>query len=213
MLAFLQTGQKDINEVWIKQKAEGDAPAIKDFFGATAATKNMHPIAELSAENCTEQMGVPGVWYERLPHFKMGFTPSSGKELQTEYFVPHEHAVDAILAVQKLSDKISPHLFISEIRAIDADDLWMSPCYKQACIAIHFTWKQEWTAVQQLLPVIEETLSPYNIKPHWGKIFTITGAALHSKYEKMNSFIALLKEYDAKGKFRNDFLKRNIFIA
>src|SRR4029453_2279802 len=50
------------------------------------ATTNVHPIIELSAENCTEQMGVPGPWYERLPHFRMGFTPSTGKELQSEYF-------------------------------------------------------------------------------------------------------------------------------
>ena len=109
-----------------------DAPA--EFFGAKLATRNLHPIAELSAENCTEQMGVPGPWYERLPHFRMGFTPSAGKELQSEYFVPRQHAVEAILAVERLRDQISPHLLISEIRTIAADDLWMSPCYHQASV-------------------------------------------------------------------------------
>jgi xylitol oxidase len=203
---------KDINEVWVKQKTS-EQTVLNEFFGAHAAIKNLHPIVELPAENCTEQMGVPGVWYERLPHFKMGFTPSSGKELQAEYFVPHVHAVEAIMAVSKLGPQISPHLFISEIRTIDADDLWMSPCYKQPCVAIHFTWKQEWDAVKKLLPVIEKTLSPYNVKPHWGKLFTITGKQLHDKYDKMTEFIMLLKEYDEKGKFRNDFLNRNIFLA
>jgi len=130
---FTDWQKKRMNEVWIKSRVDNGKSfdAVSTFFGATRATKNLHPIAELSAENCTEQMGLPGPWYERLPHFKMGFTPSAGKELQSEYFVPREHAVEAILAVERLRDQITPHLLISEIRAIAADDLWMSPCYKQ----------------------------------------------------------------------------------
>ena len=183
----------------------------KEFFGAKAATKNVHPIIELSAENCTEQLGVPGPWYERLPHFKMGFTPSSGKELQAEYFVPKQHAVDAILAIQKMGKEIGPHLFISEIRTIAADDLWMSPFYKQDSVALHFTWKQNWPAVRKLLPKIEKELSSYGVKPHWGKLFTIPAKTLASRYKKMEEFKTFIGEYDPKGKFRNDFLAKNIY--
>jgi xylitol oxidase len=107
-------------------------------------------------------MGVPGPWYERLPHFRMGFTPSAGKELQSEYFVPRQDAVEAILAVERLRDQVSPHLLISEIRAIAADELWLSPCYEQPCVTIHFTWKQDWPAVKKLLPVIEKKLAPFH---------------------------------------------------
>ena len=128
---FTDWQNQSISEIWLKSRVEeGQAfDATPEFFGAKRATKNLHPIAELSAENCTEQMGVPGPWYERLPHFRMGFTPSSGKELQTEYFVPRQHAVEAILAVERLRDQISPNLMISEIRTIAADNLWLSPCY------------------------------------------------------------------------------------
>jgi len=98
---FTDWQEQRINEVWLKSRIEqGEhAQATRNFFGAKPATKNLHPIAALSAENCTPQMGVPGPWYERLPHFRMGFTPSAGKELQSEYFVPRRHAVEAILAV------------------------------------------------------------------------------------------------------------------
>ena len=145
-----------------------------EFYGATRATQNLHPITRLDAINCTEQMGVPGPWYERLPHFRMGFTPSSGKELQAEYFVSRKNAVEAILAVERLRDHIGPHLLISELRTVDADQLWMSPCYNRPSLAIHFTWEPDWDAVRELLPVIERELAPYNVRPHWGKLFTIT---------------------------------------
>lgn len=199
-----------VNEVWVKQH-ESEKPVSKDFFGAKAATKNMHPIAALSAENCTEQMGILGPWYERMPHFKMGFTPSSGEELQAEYFVPRKHAVEAILAVAKMGNQISPHLFISEIRTIAADDLWMSPCYQEDCIAIHFTWKPEWDAVSKLLPVIEKELEPFQARPHWGKLFTMNPTTLHKHYRKLDEFKKLVNNYDPKGKFRNDFLRTNLF--
>lgn len=203
-----------INEVWIKSKVEGTSNSIaseKEFFGAKIATKNLHPIADLSAENCTEQMGVAGPWYERLPHFKMGFTPSSGKELQAEYFVPMANAVDAILAVAKLGKQIGPHLMISEIRTIASDNLWLSPCRGQASVAIHFTWKQEAEAVGKLLPIIEKELAPFNVRPHWGKLFTIPSTVLVSRYEKMSDFKILAKTYDPDGKFRNEFLSKNIY--
>ena len=210
---FTDWENQRMNEVWIKSRDEkGQAfDATPEFFGATRATKNLHPIAELSAENCTEQMGVPGPWYERLPHFRMGFTPSAGKELQSEYFVPRQHAVEAILAVERLRDQVSPHLMISEIRTIAADHLWLSPCYEQPCVTIHFTWKPDWPAVRKLLPVIERELAPFNARPHWGKLFTTTPAELKSVYKKLPDFIQLSRRYDPQGKFRNQFLDTNIF--
>ena len=209
---FTNWQSQAIQEVWIKYKSGNNAfKAEKEFFGAKLAPKNLHPIPELSAENCTEQMGVAGPWYDRMPHFKMGFTPSSGKELQSEYFVPRKNAVDAIMAISKLGNQVGPHLFTSEIRTIAADDLWLSPCYKQDSVAIHFTWKQDWPAVSKLLPVIERELAPFNVRPHWGKLFTISPAILEKRYEKMEDFRKLAKAYDPKGKFVNDFLKLNVF--
>jgi len=202
----------NVNEVWIKSRVGDGTPfSLKpDFFGAKAATKNLHPIAELSPINCTEQMGVTGPWYERLPHFRMGFTPSSGDELQAEYFVSRKNAVDAIFAVHRLAKQVGPHLLISEIRTIDADDLWMSPCYKQPSVTIHFTWKPDWPNVLKVLPLIEKELAPYNARPHWGKLFTMAPSRLKPLYEKLPDFQKLVKEYDPNGKFRNEFLDQNV---
>src|ERR1700682_4576147 len=167
---FTDWQKQRLNEVWIKSRVEeGQAVhATPEFFGATLATRNLHPIAELSAENCTEQMGILGPWYERLPHFRVGFTPSAGKELQSEFFVPRRHAVEAILAVERLRDQVSPSLLITEIRAIAADNLWMSTCHDQDSVTIHFTWKPDWPNVSKVLPVIEKELAPFQARPHWG---------------------------------------------
>jgi xylitol oxidase len=209
---FTDWQKRNIGEVWIKSKMGLKNPVTEptDFFGAKPATKNLHPIPGISAENCTEQMGVAGPWHERLPHFKMGFTPSSGEELQSEYFVPRQYAYDAIAAVEQLHQKITPHLLISEIRTIDADNLWMSPCYQQPCVAIHFTWKQNWPAVSSLLPQIEEQLYAFHARPHWGKLFTASPDKIRELYPKMTDFQQLVKQFDPEGTFANEYLIRNI---
>lgn len=204
-----------ITEVWIKRRFQpGSKPDLApEFFGAKLASRKLHPIAGHSAESCTEQMGIPGPWYDRLPHFRMGFVPSSGAELQTEYFVPRGRGYEAILAVEQLRDQITPHLLISELRTIAADDLWMSPCYQQNSMTLHFTWKPEWPAVKKVLPLIEAKLAPFQAKPHWAKLFTMPPAEIQSKYAKLADYQALLNYYDPHGKFCNQFLRTNIFNA
>lgn len=210
---FTDWQSESINELWIKSRVDDNRNYGNkaEFFGAKAATKNLHPIAEVSAENCTEQMGVAGAWYERMPHFKMGFTPSSGVELQAEYFIPQHNAVEAILAIQRMGKQIGPHLLISEIRTIAADDLWMSPCRNQPSVTIHFTWKQEIDNVMKLLTLVEKELEPFKARPHWGKLFTMPPQVLASRYEKMDDFKKLIATYDPKGKLRNDFINTNLF--
>lgn len=201
-----------VSEVWVKRTFTPDMTDLgTNFFGAVPASKNIHPIVALDAVNCTEQMGVPGPWYDRLPHFKMGFTPSAGEELQSEYFIPREHAVDAILAIEKMKDEIYPHILISEIRAIAADGFWMSPCFQQDCITIHTTWQQKPQEVMALLPKIEKALAPFNAKPHWGKLFTLDAKTLQARYPKYNDFVALAQKYDPQGKFKNSFLTEHIY--
>jgi alditol oxidase len=202
-----------VNEVWVKRRVDqgGAIKSPPEFFGARAAASDVHPIVELSAENCTRQMGVEGPWYERLPHFRMGFTPSSGKELQSEYFVPRRHAVEAIAAVERLHEHVSPHLMITELRTIDGDELWMSPCYQRPSLAIHFTWKQDWASVSRVLPMIERELAPFDVRPHWGKLFTIPGAVLQRRYERCEDFKKLLAQHDPTGKFRNAFLTQALY--
>ncbi|MCC5939535.1 MAG: FAD-binding protein [Lunatimonas sp.] len=203
-----------INQLWLKMRIHGmQIPRVaEDFYGATLAQNHLHPIREISPVNCTEQMGLPGPWHLRLPHFKMEFTPSSGAELQSEYFVPRERAVEAIHALYEMGAEIYPHLLISEVRSIAADQLWMSPSYGRDSIALHFTWKPDWASVQKLLPKIESRLKPFGVRPHWGKLFTLQASDLEAQYERIGDFRDLIREYDPKGKFKNDFIANHLSI-
>jgi alditol oxidase len=210
---FTDWQSESINQVWVKSVVKAGEPfeARKEYYGAARADRNVHPIISISAENCTEQMGVAGPWYERLPHFKMGFTPSSGEELQAEYFVPVKSAAEAIQAIAQLRDDIKPYILITEIRSIAADELWMSPCYQQDSIAIHFTLKQDIAGVNQLLPKIEAAIAPCNAKPHWGKLFTLDAKTLRSRYSRIDDFKKQILKSDPDKKLRNTFIEQHLF--
>jgi alditol oxidase len=204
-----------ITQVWIKSRVRPGDPSTlaPQFYGATLQTQKLHPVAGHSAESCTDQFGIPGPWYERMPHFKMNFTPSSGKEIQSEYFVPREHGYQAMLAVEQLRDHITPHLYITELRTIAADDLWMSEAFKRDSMAIHFTWKPETDSVNRILPLIEAKLAPFDARPHWAKVFTMPPSRLQSLYTQLPAFRQLMQQHDPNGKFRNEYLDRNIFTS
>lgn len=210
---FTDWQKERVNQVWLKRRLADDAALALEpsFFAATLSPKHLHPLSSLSADPCTEQLGIPGPWHERLPHFRMDHTPASGEELQTEYFVPRHHAVAAMRVMARLQPQLEPVLMISEVRTIAADTLWMSPAYGQACVGLHCSWKKDWPAVRKLLPIIEAELAPYQARPHWGKLFTMAPAQVQAGYPRLADFQKLLQTYDPQGKFRNPFLDTYIF--
>ncbi|MEH7121586.1 FAD-binding protein [Neobacillus vireti] len=210
---FTDWQDERFNQVWLKSKLTDDETFSfgEEFYGAKAAKENLHPVPGVGAENCTAQLGVPGDWLDRMPHFRMDFTPSKGQELQSEYIMAREHAYAALCAISEIREHIAPHLLICEVRTIAQDELWLSPSYKQDSVAFHFTWQDKWAEVQKVLPLIEAQLDPFQAKPHWGKLFTTSPAKIQSLYEKMPEFQQLLMKYDPNGKFRNAFLSQYIF--
>lgn len=188
-----------VDQVWLKrlEPMTGDT-----FHGATLADGPRHPVPGMPAQNCTQQGGVPGPWHERLPHFRMEFTPSSGEELQSEWHVPRAHAKDAMAAVAEIRERVSAVLQVCEVRTIAADDLWMSPHYGQDSLALHFTWIADTDAVLPVVADLEKVLLPLGARPHLGKVFT-TAPPL----PRAADFAALAHRLDPAGKFRNTFLE------
>lgn len=206
---FTRWGQTN-EQVLVKSRTDEPDRVGGELFGAIAATVDRHPIIELDPVSCTPQLGRPGLWSERLPHFRMDYTPSNGQEIQSEYLLPRRHAVGAIEAVRTLADEMRPILLVSEIRRVAADRLWMSTSYEQDSVALHFTWKREPEAVQQMVVQIEKALSPFEARPHWGKVFHADAAVIATLYKRHSDFIRLQERLDPRGTFRNSWLKAHV---
>ncbi|WP_407571799.1 FAD-binding protein [Deinococcus altitudinis] len=201
--------------LWLKRRVvAGDLqPAPAQLFGGVLAERDHHPVWDASAENCTVQRGVPGAWHERWPHFRAGRTPSSGQELQSEYLLPVEDAPAAIRAMFSIGARIAPLLYVSEVRAVAADSLWLSPAYGHGSAAIHFTWRPDEPAVRSVLHEVEAVLAPFGARPHWGKVFETTPEQLERLVPRLADFRQLARSLDPAGKFRNSFLDRSVFGA
>lgn len=200
-----------VPQVWRKVRAEaegGHAPSSARFHGAVPATRARHPLPGMSAENCTQQLGVPGPWLERLPHFRHEFTPSNGDELQTEYLLPRGHAAEALQAVRGLAGRLAPLLYVSEVRTVAADEFWLSPAYRQDSVALHFTWRPLQAQVEALLPDLEAALAPFAARPHWAKLFAVPSRELARMYPRFDDFRDLVAKHDPAGTFRNAYLDR-----
>ncbi|WP_328848752.1 FAD-binding protein [Micromonospora zamorensis] len=196
-----------LREVWRKQVADQPPPPA-DWLGTTAADAPRHPVLGMPVENCTPQLGEPGPWHERLPHFKLGFTPSSGDELQSEYHVPRTAAADALAALDDVAHLIAPVLLVSELRTVAADELWLSPNHQRDSFVLHFTWVDDTAAVLPVVAQVEERLAPFAPRPHWGKVFVTDPAELAARYPRHADFAALLRHLDPTGTFRTELLDR-----
>jgi alditol oxidase len=196
-------------QVWLKQRSDWpELPAT--LFGARTATRDLHPLPGLDPANCTPQLGVPGLWSDRLPHFRMEFTPSNGEEIQSEFHIPAACGPEAIRAVLPLRDTLSDVLQVWEIRNIKADSLWLSPQYYRDSVAFHMTWDPDVAGVDAAVRLVEQALSPFDPRPHWGKVFTQTQPPVAARYERHGDFISFQKKLDPDGKFVNDWVRANV---
>jgi alditol oxidase len=200
------TGWDDrrLAQVWLKSKDAASPPA-DGWLGGRRARAGRNPVPGMPATTATPQLGVPGPWHERLPHFRPEFAPSAGAELQSEYLVARADAAVALAALDAIRTELAPVLLISEIRTIAPDELWLSPAYQRPSVGFHFTWIPDTDAVAPVLASIERALAPLRPRPHWGKLASLAPDTVSAAYPRMDDFRRLARELDPEGKFRNDF--------
>jgi xylitol oxidase len=209
---FTRWAPDGLSQAWVKELAvPGEPGTAQDrWLGGTLAAGPRHPVPGLDPAPCTEQLGRPGPWHLRLPHFRMEFTPSAGDELQSEYLVPREHSAAALTALGGVAHLVAPVLQISELRTVAADGLWLSPAYQRPSLALHFTWIPDARAVAPAVTAVQDVLAPFGARPHWGKVFSTPAATVAGLYPRLPAFRRLRRHYDPGGKFGNDFTGRYI---
>jgi alditol oxidase len=199
----------DLDMLWVKSRLVDGKPATMptELFGATAATEKLHVTRGNDPLHCTPQLGEPGPWYERLPHFLLEFTPSSGAEIQSEYLMDRRYASSAIDALRGLGPAIAPLVKSAEIRTVAADELWLSSAYQRSVFGVHFTWRPDAAAVSALVEQIETALEPFQSRPHWAKVFG-PDYNFAELYPRLSDFRQLTEAYDPRGVFRTPFVAR-----
>lgn len=202
-----------VDMVWVKSRTDAGPGPEGELFGAREADGERHPIPGIDPAPTTGQLGEPGLWSDRLPHFRMGFTPSNGDEIQSEFLLPRGNAVPALEALLRLGPRIRPLLQTCEVRTVAADDLWMSTASGQDSVALHFTWVPAQAEVEALLVDLEAALLPLGARPHWGKLFLADAATLAPRYAHHADFVALVQRLDPRGAFRNDWFERHVLGA
>lgn len=206
--AFTRWDEESVAQVWLKSRADAVGTPARDLLlglGARDADGPMHPLPNEDPAACTTQGGLSGPAHERLPHFRAEHTPSSGAELQSEYLVPRQRAVEAIDAMRRLGPKVAPLLLTSEIRTVAGDDLWLSP-FDGDVLALHFTWVPDMHAVREVLHDMEAALLPLGARPHWGKVYVATPTEVTGMFPRFGDFADLADRMDPRGVFRNRYL-------
>jgi alditol oxidase len=201
-----------VDQVWVKSRTGRPAPAddataaLLDALGGRPAARQVHPLPDADVTATTPQLGRPGTWHERLPHFRPQAAPSGGgAELQSEWLVGRADGTAALLRLRALAEQLAPAVSVCEIRAVAADDLWLSPAYQRDSVALHFTWRPRRSLVAQLIPVVEEALAPFEPRPHWGKLFTARPLLARGA-----DFRQLAARFDPEQRFTSDFVRRYV---
>jgi len=203
---FTKWGGAKIDQLWAKSMI-GDLQPPATLYGQSAEGNSLVELAPGVGANLTQQGGVPGPWLDRLPHFRLDATPSAGNEIQTEYFLNRDAAIEAMREINKISSLINPTLVISEIRTIAQDSAWLSPMKQEDKIALHFTWKNERQSVSKAVDLVERALAPFAPIPHWGKVHHFDERRLALRHEKLSEARATFDSLDPAGKFSSEYLR------
>ena len=165
----------------------------------------------MPADACTEQLGVPGPWHERLPHFRHGLhAERRRRSCRPSTCCRARTRSTRCRAVDALRDRIAPLLQVSEIRTVAADDLWLSPAYgaRSRGAALHLAAR---------LAGGRAGAAGARGRARAVRAAAALGQALDDgagrrcrRVSAVAGVRALLERFDPDGTFRNDYVRRMV---
>jgi len=195
-----------ISSVWVKERLGHPSTLAPCLLSHRPADHEVHPVPGIDPSATTPQQGTVGPWHELLPHFRASHVPSVGDELQSEVFLPRDAAAHLIPTLTAISDTIAPALMVHEIRAVAADDLWLSPMRGRDSVVAHFTWKPDVARAMAAIRAVEDALAPWEPRVHWGKLTATEELRAPDGVYDLAAFHELCARLDPGGTFRNDLV-------
>ena len=208
---FFTWTERKMSSAWVgKRYAPNEEPPTfeAEYFGAKhvdTPDKRIHPLPGVDPSDCVPYGN--GIWREKIYLF-MPDTPLAtlGSELQSEFFLKYDDFIEAMNAMYKIKDTFNHLVFASEIRMVAGDNIPLSPAKGQpkGVLGLHFTWKSREKEILKVLPLIEQTLEPFQAKPHPGKLFLMSGDKYRSLFgSDLDTLREIMALNDPTGKFRN----------
>jgi L-gulonolactone oxidase len=127
---------------------------------------------------------------------------------EMEYAIPRRHAAEAVPRVLDAAERSDPPVgFPIEVRFVAGDDAYLSPAHdRDTCyIAVH---QFEGMAWEGYFRSVEEIMTSYGGRPHWGKRHFQTAETLAERYPHWEQFQRARARLDPDGHFRNQYLDR-----
>jgi FAD-linked oxidoreductase len=127
---------------------------------------------------------------------------------EMEYGVPRERGPEAARrVVEWVRSNRYPVFFPIEMRVAAGDDALLSPSHQRdtAYIAVHQYRGMEW---RPYFEAVEEIMSSYGGRPHWGKRHFQTAATLAPLYPAWAEFQTARNELDPTRTFTNEYAER-----
>ena len=161
---------------------------------APSCHEKLHPVAGHDAETCTEQQGIPGPWYERLPHFRMNFTRRAAANCRRNTSFPasaglggHPGSREAARPDHAASVH---HRAAHHRRGRSVDEHRLSA----RSLAIHFTWKPEWPEVVPKCSRRSRSSSSHSNRARTGPSCSpFPRRVSQAQYARLGEFQALVK--------------------
>lgn len=140
--------------------------------------------------------------------YRIFASPRLVRFTEMEYALPREQtpgAVDEVMAMISRERLAVP--FPIEVRTVAADDAFLSTASERESgyIAVHMFEGMEW---RPYFEAVEQIMTAFGGRPHWGKRHFQTAAQLRERYPHWDRFAAVRARLDPDGVFANAYTDR-----
>ncbi|MES9540490.1 MULTISPECIES: D-arabinono-1,4-lactone oxidase [unclassified Actinomadura] len=137
--------------------------------------------------------------------YKVFTSPRTVRFKEQEYAIPREELVPALRELRSLFAKRDWRIsFPIEVRLLPSEDAWLSMAHgrRSAFIAVHVYHRDPH---EDYFRGVEDLLTGFDGRPHWGKLHTRDAAYLEKAYPRFGDFRALRDELDPDRRFANPY--------
>lgn len=131
-----------------------------------------------------------------LPHFRQGFEPASGSELQCEFMMKTTDALEFLRGIFRLPKHLRQQVRLCEIRSSGPDDIVMGGSQGEPVICVHFTLRSTYSEIEPFVKEVSRLAFENSARPHLGKLFSHSKIAWGTIFPRLPRYHALKATVD-----------------